>query len=106
MQQWNKIFKKHGKVFFEHYDEMPKIVKIFKKHNVEKILDLGCGSGRHTVYLAKKGFKVYGFDISTEGIKLTKNWLKENNLKANLKIGSIYKKLPYKDNFFDAVISI
>ena len=106
MQQWNKIFKKHGKVFLKHYDEIPKIVKIFKKHNIEKILDLGCGSGRHTVYLAKKGFKVYGFDISAEGIKLTKNWLKENNLKANLKIGSIYKKLPYKDNFFDAVISI
>jgi len=56
--------------------------------------------------LAKKGFKVYGFDIFAEGIKLTRNWLRENNLKANLKIGSIYKKLPYKDNFFDAVISI
>lgn len=26
-------------------------------------------------------------------------------MQANLKVGSIYKRLPYKDNFFDAIIS-
>lgn len=75
------------------------------KKGVKKILDLGCGSGRHTVYLAKNGFDVYGIDVALSGIKMTREWLKKENLKANLKTGNIYKKLPYKNNFFDAVIS-
>ena len=69
------------------------------------ILDLGCGTGRHVVYLARKGFAVYGYDIAEEGIRIAKQWLKKEKLKADLKIGSIYNKLPYKDNFFGAVIS-
>jgi len=82
------------------------IVKFFKKNGVKRVLDLGCGSGRHVVYLAKHGFEVYGIDIAKSGIKIAKNWLKKEGLKANLKVGDIYKKLPYKDNFFDAIISI
>lgn len=105
MNQWNKIFKQYGRVFTEIQEDIPKIAKIFKKFGINKVLDLGCGSGRHTVYLIKKGFRVYGIDIAEEGIKITKEWLKEEELRANFKAGSIYKKLPYKDNFFDAVIS-
>jgi ubiquinone/menaquinone biosynthesis C-methylase UbiE len=68
-------------------------------------LDLGCGTGRHVIFLAEKGFELYGLDIAEEGIKLAKSRLKEKGLKANLKIGSFYEKLPYEDNFFDAIIS-
>lgn len=105
MRQWNKIYKRYGKVFTKIQKDVLKIVKTFKKRNIKRVLDLGCGSGRHTVYLAKNGFKVYGIDIAEEGIKITKEWLKKEKLQANLKIGSIYKRLPYQDNFFDAVIS-
>lgn len=37
-------------------------------------------------------------------LKLLK-WLKEEGLKANLKVDDIYKKLPYPDNLFDTIIS-
>lgn len=46
----------------------------------ERILDLGCGSGRHMYYLAQNGFKAYGCDISQEAIKHAKSLLKEHNL--------------------------
>ena len=105
MRQWNKIFKTRGKVFEKPKEEMLKILKIFKQRQVKKVLDLGCGSGRHVIFLAKHGFNVYGFDIANEGIKIAKQWLKKEKLKADLKIGSIYKRLPYQNNFFDAVIS-
>ena len=104
-KQWNKIFKQYGKVFDKPQEDIPKIVKLFKKCGVKRVLDLGCGSGRHLVYLAKRGFDVYGIDIAPEGIKIARKWLKKEGLKANLKIGDIYKKLPYQDNFFDAIIS-
>ncbi len=106
MKQWNKIFKVYGKVFEKPQQDMPRIVKLFKKKGVKRVLDLGCGSGRHIVYLAKNGFEVYGIDIAPVGIKITKDWLKKEGLTAKLRIGSVYKKLPYKNNFFDAVVSI
>lgn len=106
MKQWDRIFKTQGKVFDKVQEDIPRIANLFKKKGVKKILDLGCGSGRHLVYLAKRGFDVYGFDISEYGIKITKEWLRKEKLRASFKIGDIYKKLPYKDNFFDAIIVI
>ncbi len=105
VKQWNKIFKKEGKFFTKVQKDIPKFANLLKKNKVKKILDLGSGSGRHTVYLAKRGFEVFGIDIAQEGINITKNWLKKENLKADLKIGNIYKKLPYPNDFFDTIIS-
>ena len=99
------IYKKRGKVLVRINRDMPKIRKFFEERDVKKILDLGCGSGRHLVYLAKHDFLVYGIDSSNEGIRIAKGWLKRKNLKANLRVGNIFKRLPYKDDFFDALIS-
>lgn len=105
MKQWNKIFKKKGKVFTKVQEDIPKIVALFKKQNVKRILDLGCGSGRHTIYFTKRGFDVFGIDIAKEGINITKSWLEKENSQANLKVGSVYNRLPYPNDFFDAIIS-
>ncbi|MEM5766081.1 MAG: class I SAM-dependent methyltransferase [Candidatus Aenigmatarchaeota archaeon] len=103
---WNKIFKEKGKIFRTPQEDIPKVVNFFKKHKVKRVLDLGCGSGRHLIYLLKNGFEAYGIDIAYYGIKIAKEWLKKEKLKANLQIGDIYKKLPYLTDFFDAIISI
>jgi len=105
MRQWNEIFKQKGLVFLEPKKEVQKIALVFAREGVKRILDLGCGTGRHVIYLVKKGFEVYGFDIAEEGIRLVKDRLKKERISAEMKIGSFYNKLPYKDNFFDAVIS-
>jgi ubiquinone/menaquinone biosynthesis C-methylase UbiE len=103
---WEDIFKKRGKYFFKPHPQMNKVIKLLKKEKVSKVLDLGCGSGRHAVLLAKKGFDVYGMDVSQSGLKLTKKWLNELYLKARIKNASCYEKFPYKDNFFDALITV
>ncbi|MCO4291473.1 class I SAM-dependent methyltransferase [Solitalea sp. MAHUQ-68] len=36
----------------------------------ERMLDVGCGKGRHAIYLNKKGYDVTGIDLSEENIKL------------------------------------
>jgi cyclopropane fatty-acyl-phospholipid synthase-like methyltransferase len=105
-KQWDEIFKTKGKALLGLQPDLPKIVKLFKKRGVKRVLDLGCGSGRHLIYLSKNDFDIYGIDIAKHGIEISKKWLKEESLKANLKISNIYKKLPYKDKFFDAIISI
>lgn len=103
---WDKVFKEKGRIFVKPQRDIPKVAKIFKKRKIRKVLDLGCGPGRHLIYLAKRGFDVYGIDIAKEGIKIAKDWLKKEELKTHLKVGDFYKKLPYRNNFFDAIISI
>jgi len=102
---WDAIFKKSGKVFHKPHEDMNKVINLFKKNKVKKVLDLGCGSGRHIVLLSKEGFDVYGMDNSESGLKHTRSWLNELKLKAKLKNSSCYKPFPYKDNTFDAIIS-
>ena len=103
---WNEIFKQHGKVFTQPHEDMTGIVQLLKNKGADTILDLGSGTGRHVVYLAQSGFSVFGLDNSPEGIAITRRWLAEEGLEADLQLQSMVEKLPYGDAFFDAVISI
>lgn len=92
MRDWDSTFKTAGRYFLTPQEDMKRIVAMLKKKCVNTILDLGCGSGRHTIILAKAKFKVYGMDISEAGLKLTKEWLKESRQKAKLVKASCYKR--------------
>ncbi len=72
MPTWNAIFKKKGIYLTEPHEDMNSLIKLLKKEKARRILDLGCGTGRHTILLAKSGFDVYGMAISREGLKLTR----------------------------------
>jgi ubiquinone/menaquinone biosynthesis C-methylase UbiE len=74
------------------------------KRKIRKVLDAGCGNGRHVVFFAEQGFDVYGIDISEEAIKIANAWLTKKGLKAYLEVGDV-EKLPFKDDYFDLVIS-
>lgn len=105
-EKWDDVYSRSGDALFEIDNNLLDVLSFFNKRGVRRILDLGCGAGRHVIYLAKKGFEIYGIDISPEGIKSTKRKSKNEKVSVNLKIGSIYDELPYGDDFFDAVISI
>jgi len=107
-KSWDKIYKEGAgrlECTFEIEEDLPRIIDFFKERGLRRILDLGCGAGRIAVYLAQKGFEVYGIDISEEGIRKARQRLTEMDLHANLKVYSMTDTLPYPDNFFDAVIS-
>jgi ubiquinone/menaquinone biosynthesis C-methylase UbiE len=70
-----------------------------------KILEIGCGSGANLWMIAKEEFDTYGFDISKKGINLCKKMLDKWKVKADIKVGNMLN-LPYKDNYFDAVVDI
>ncbi|NCN39080.1 MAG: hypothetical protein COY38_01665 [Candidatus Aenigmarchaeota archaeon CG_4_10_14_0_8_um_filter_37_24] len=106
INQWEKIFKEQGDVFEKPHEYLKFFLKKLKKKNYKRVLDLGCGAGRHLIYLSSSGFDTYGIDLSETGIKICNKKLKEKNLKTNLKLGNIYERLPYPDNFFDAIISV
>jgi len=103
---WNEIFRQQGRVFAEPHQDMPRIVQLLKERGARAILDLGSGTGRHVVYLARSGFSVFGLDNSPEAMRLTRQWLADEGLEADLQRQSMAEKLPYEDAFFDAVVSV
>jgi len=79
----------------------------FKCDGSEKVLDLGCGGGRHTILMANEGIIPYGIDISEVGIKSTKELLMNNGYEKfvnNVTCGNI-EKLPFKDEFFQGIFA-
>jgi ubiquinone/menaquinone biosynthesis C-methylase UbiE len=87
------------------HSEIPKIAKHFKARGVKQILDLGCGSGRHTVFLANQGFEVVGLDIALTGLDATFQQLVEAGQTGHV-IASDILQLPFIDRVFDAIISV
>lgn len=76
----------------------------------DKILEIGCGTGRYTLSLLRMGCKVYATDISGESIKILRKTAEEQNLSENL----IAEKNAFEDreecrkffNQFDYVVFI
>jgi tellurite methyltransferase len=55
----------------------------------EKLLDVGCGEGRDSIFFARNGFEVTGFDSSAEGIRKSLARADENRLSINFFQGNI-----------------
>lgn len=71
---------------------------------VRSILDLGCGTGGHTLILAERGYEVTGIDLSQEMLEISRRKGKERKLNVEFSQGDIRNiELNQK---FDAVISM
>jgi SAM-dependent methyltransferase len=56
--------------YFLEYKDWPAFQKKAMKHVRGRVLDIGCGAGRHALYLQKKGHKVVGLDNSPLALKV------------------------------------
>ena len=79
------------------------VFRNFNKNEKIKILDLGCGSGRHVFFMTQEHIDAYGIDISLDGINHADKWLKENGLSATLRVSSV-DSIPFENEFFDGII--
>ena len=69
------------------------------------VLDLGCGVGRHVVYLGGCGFRMAGIDISPSGIRLTQEACADRRISFEGQVSDM-TTLPSADGIFDAALSI
>ena len=102
---WNAAHKREQSHKKEVHEEVKPLPELFKVSGVKKILDLGCGAGRHLVYFSQRGFTMSGLDFAAEAIRQSQEWLAEQGLNAELICNDMIR-LPWADDIFDAVISI
>lgn len=67
------------------------------------VLDVGCGEGRNSIYLAEKGHEVDAFDISEAGIRKATKISKHKNVDVNFWIQDLAEYKFQKE--YDVILS-
>lgn len=84
-------------------------LRIIKKggSRKKKILEIGCGNGRDSLFLAQNGFNVTGIDLSREAIRLARKNSKTSKIRGKVSFKQAdAEKLPFPARAFDGVYSI
>jgi len=98
--------------FQEGWDEAkqslePRFLEFMEKYRDEigpRILDVGSGTGRHLLPLAKMHYKVTGAELTEAGLKITKDKLAREKVDAVL-VRADFHDLPFPDESYDTVVS-
>jgi 2-polyprenyl-3-methyl-5-hydroxy-6-metoxy-1,4-benzoquinol methylase len=111
MKQWYEmLFENYAKKYdTQSYvtgtlGEVDFLEKELEFDKTRTILDIGCGTGRHSIELAKRGYKVTGVDLSRSQLQ----WAQEKAIEAKVSVDFIQKdarNLQCK-NCFDVAIML
>lgn len=66
-----------------------------------RTIDLGCGTGNYSIYLASVGFEVTGIDISPTAIKIAKDNARKKGIKCNFLVANVLDNLNEVEGKFD-----
>ena len=103
---WNKVYKSDNSFFGENPSNFAiRCYNQMKENNSKKILDLGAGHGRDTLFFASNGIEVDTLDYSVTAIKILDKMAKEKRLPIKAQVFDVNNQLPYPDGYFDAVYS-
>lgn len=84
---------------------MPYLNYRWKKNGFKTFLDVGCGLGRHSLYMAENGFDVYAFDNSKYVVDVVKEKASSKDLKVICNMGDV-RELPYENESIDCMAAI
>ena len=84
-----------------------KALELFKEKNIHKIVEIGAGLGRDTLFFAKNLIHTTALDYSPSGIDVINQKTKKNNLSNYIssKLFDVRQRLPFEDNSIEACYS-
>lgn len=69
------------------------------------VLDLCCGTARHSIALAKRGLDMVGMDLSANLLEIAKSRMKQAGFKLPL-VRADMRFFPFRDNVFRSILSM
>jgi len=107
-KSWGLGMNDHTYRRFVVDDCIKKFYSFLKTKKVEgKLLDIGCGNGKNTIYFDQKNFNTLGLDFTKTAIKLCKDNAKKEKSNAKFKVADIVEDNlgdKFKENSFDVVL--
>ena len=84
-----------------------KALELFKEKNIHKIVEIGAGLGRDTLFFAKNLIHTTALDYSPSGIDVINQKTKKKNLSNYIssKLFDVRQRLPFEDNSIEACYS-
>lgn len=110
MKQWyEELFDNYGNQYDKEIfvqgtlGECDFIEKELNHDRSKKILDIGCGTGRHAIELTKRGYQVTGIDLSEGQLKRAREKAEKEGLSISFSRQDA-RNLPYKKEFDVAIM--
>lgn len=107
-RHWNNIYLDDPEFFGEEPSySAKKVAKLFKREGKLKILELGSGHGRDSLFFAQMGFQVYTIDYCEDGVKTINKKAEKLGLSHSVKAicHDLRTSLPFSDESFDGIYS-
>jgi len=89
-------------------DVIPKVVQFLeleRSRGAKRLLDLGCGTGRHSLHAASLGFEVTAVDLSAAALAILQKKLIQTQLDVQVHMHDI-RRIPFADASFDSVLCV
>lgn len=117
--QWDESYSQCDNFLFQPHEE---VIRFISKHvrkrtglrefrdvnaSYKRLLDLGCGIGRHVMYAHEMGLEAYGIDLSDVAVQTAWTWARKSGFEEpekNIVQGDV-TKLPWENKFFDVAVS-
>jgi 2-polyprenyl-3-methyl-5-hydroxy-6-metoxy-1,4-benzoquinol methylase len=78
----------------------PEVVTLAQKGGARgRALDLGCGTGTHSIYLAQQGYSVVGVDFSSQAIEMARGKARRDGVNVDFQIGDVTRLDSLHDPF-------
>ena len=120
-QQWDASYERRENFVFSPSEQLVRFISRHVRKRVgigefrevmqlgrqARVLDVGCGIGRHVVYAHEMGMEAYGVDLSPVAVKTAREWAGLKgvaNPEEAIRVGSV-TAIPFTDGFFDVAVS-
>lgn len=106
--RWDSTYATNQDFFGKEASQLGRsALPVLQSHRVRKVLELGCGQGRDTLFLAQNGMDVTALDFSEAGLCQVKGRAASSGVGGSviLKVGDARDGLPFDNATFDACFS-